>query len=46
MPLAISQTTREAVLYLIDRARREGKTITFDPNLWLQLWKIKNWWEK
>lgn len=35
---ALSACTQEAALYLIDRARESGVTISFDPNLRPQLW--------
>lgn len=38
---ALSACTREAAFYLIDRARENGVTISFDPNLRPQLWSSK-----
>lgn len=35
---ALSETTREAAFYAMDKAREAGLTITFDPNLRPQLW--------
>ncbi len=35
---ALSQTTREASFYLIEKARKSGLTVSFDPNLRPQLW--------
>lgn len=35
---ALSHKTREVTFYLIDKARAEGLTICFDPNLRPQLW--------
>lgn len=36
---AISSTCKEAVHRLVERAKAEGMTISFDPNLRPQLWK-------
>ena len=38
---ALSPQTREATFYLIDKARANGLTICFDPNLRPQLWRSK-----
>ncbi len=38
---ALSAYTREAAFHLIDKARENGLTISFDPNLRLQLWSSK-----
>lgn len=38
---ALSPTTREATFYLVDKARENGLTICFDPNLRPQLWSSK-----
>ncbi|MGG4036570.1 sugar kinase [Heyndrickxia ginsengihumi] len=38
IPLALSPSTRELSRYLIDKARNEGSTISFDPNLRPSLW--------
>lgn len=35
---ALSESTREASFYLIERARENGLTVSFDPNLRPQLW--------
>lgn len=35
---ALSDSTREAAFYAMDKAREAGLTITFDPNLRPQLW--------
>lgn len=38
---ALTPTTREATFYLIERARENGLTISFDPNLRPQLWESR-----
>lgn len=38
---ALSDTTREAVFYLIEKARENNLVISFDPNLRPQLWPDK-----
>ncbi|SBW10795.1 2-dehydro-3-deoxygluconokinase [uncultured Eubacteriales bacterium] len=35
---ALSESTREASFYLIEKARENGLTVSFDPNLRPQLW--------
>jgi len=35
---ALSPTTRKATMFLLERARENGLTISFDPNLRPQLW--------
>lgn len=35
---ALSETTRAASFYLIEKARKNGLTVSFDPNLRPQLW--------
>lgn len=35
---ALSESTREAAFYAVQKARRAGAKISFDPNLRLQLW--------
>ena len=35
---ALSETTRDASFYLMEKARENGLTISFDPNLRPQLW--------
>ncbi|WP_067142441.1 sugar kinase [Oceanivirga salmonicida] len=41
IPLAISESFRQAIYTLIDRAKKEDKFITFDPNLRSQMWNSK-----
>ena len=38
---ALSASTREAALRLIERAREHGMTVSFDPNLRPQLWESR-----
>ncbi|MDF1496356.1 sugar kinase [Caproiciproducens sp. CPB-2] len=35
---ALSQSTREATMFLLEKARENGLTVSFDPNLRPQLW--------
>lgn len=39
IPPALSDSVREAVFYLMEKAKRAGTFITFDPNLRPALWK-------
>ncbi|WP_156286607.1 sugar kinase [Oceanivirga salmonicida] len=41
IPLAISESFRQAIYTLIDRAKKANKFITFDPNLRPQMWNSK-----
>lgn len=38
---ALSSSTREAAYYIIEKAKKAGLTISFDPNLRPQLWSSK-----
>ncbi|WP_156300494.1 sugar kinase [Streptobacillus canis] len=39
IPLGISETFKEALYHLINKAKQKGKYITFDPNLRPQMWE-------
>lgn len=39
IPLALTESTREAVFYLAEKAKAHGCLITFDPNLRVSLWE-------
>lgn len=39
IPAALTETTREAVFYLLDKAKKQNCFITFDPNLRPSLWE-------
>lgn len=39
IPLGISKTFREAIYYLIEKAKENNIYISFDPNLRLKMWK-------
>lgn len=39
IPLALTKNLREAIYYLIDKAKAKGKYITFDPNLRPSIWE-------
>lgn len=41
IPAALSDSLRETSFYLIEKARKSGCLVTFDPNLRLSLWKNK-----
>lgn len=41
IPLTISKSFREAIYYLALKGKKEGKFITFDPNLRPQMWEDK-----
>lgn len=41
IPPALSKDCREATYHLIERARENGMTVTFDPNLRPSLWENK-----
>ncbi|CAM3154152.1 sugar kinase [Streptobacillus ratti] len=39
IPLALNDNLREAIIYLMDKAKAKGKYITFDPNLRPSIWE-------
>lgn len=39
IPLAISESFRKAILFLIEKAKENNIYITFDPNIRLQMWE-------
>lgn len=41
IPLGISKSFRESIIYLLNEAKKLNKYITFDPNLRLQMWEDK-----
>lgn len=38
IPLGISYSFRDAIFYLIEKAKKLNKIITFDPNIRMQMW--------
>lgn len=41
IPLGISYSFRDAIFYLIEKAKKLNKIITFDPNIRTQMWQSK-----
>lgn len=39
---ALSETTKEAAIYLMEKAKEKGITVSFDPNLRPALWKTED----